>query len=245
MVPQVGQALAQHRGSACQTMQHHFRSSACTVGGLVHMSQLWGASRQPAMLCADSSVRQDRLDSVVSKVGLGTFKGQLQGELATAGECWRLLQACAHALRVPLHEQQLPALAPLHSPCRLPAGSADAQAEVLVIYHYFENPGTCVEDEEVQLMRTNLLYFLRWAARSSCPGPPPSMVCLARPALLAVPAGRPCWLPPKALRKVKDFSGFYSRKWWPDAGVTVLLGVLAARMWCPWCGMAAEASLRR
>ena len=68
---------------------------------------------------------------------------------------------------MPAYAQQMPAPALLHSPCHLPAGSADTQAEVLVIYHYFESPGTCVEDEEVQLMRTNLLYFLRWAAGSS------------------------------------------------------------------------------
>ena len=66
--------------------------------------------------------------------------------------CSRLADACSCTTTV---------LALLHSPCDQPAGSADTQAEVLVIYHYFENPGTCVEDEEVQLMRTNLLFFLR------------------------------------------------------------------------------------
>ncbi len=119
------------------------------------------------MLRADSSARQDSLVSVVSKEGLGTFKGQLQGELATAasaGACCRHVLGPSKSLV--MHNKFQP-LQCFNTPCHLPAGSADTQAEVLVLYHYFENPGTCMEDEEVQLMRTNLLYFLRWAARSS------------------------------------------------------------------------------
>ena len=34
-------------------------------------------------------------------------------------------------------------------------------AKLLVIYHYFEHPAVCPADEEMQLIRANLLYFLR------------------------------------------------------------------------------------
>lgn len=40
---------------------------------------------------------------------------------------------------------------------------------LLVLYHYFERESTCAEDEEIAIMRTNLLYFLR--CRPRCPKP--------------------------------------------------------------------------
>ncbi|KAK9817752.1 hypothetical protein WJX72_001639 [[Myrmecia] bisecta] len=41
------------------------------------------------------------------------------------------------------------------------------KASVLVLFHYFEKPGTCPEDEEIQVIRNNLLYFLRVAVRAN------------------------------------------------------------------------------
>lgn len=38
---------------------------------------------------------------------------------------------------------------------------SEGQAQVLVVYHYYESLTTCEEDEEVQLIRSNLLSFLR------------------------------------------------------------------------------------
>lgn len=39
---------------------------------------------------------------------------------------------------------------------------AEGSPQALVIYHYYESLTTCEEDEEVQVIRTNLLTFLRW-----------------------------------------------------------------------------------
>lgn len=38
---------------------------------------------------------------------------------------------------------------------------SEGKAQVLVVYHHFETLSTCEEDEEVQLIRANLLTFLR------------------------------------------------------------------------------------
>ncbi len=35
------------------------------------------------------------------------------------------------------------------------------QSQVLVVYHYYESLTTCEEDEEIQLIRSNFLSFLR------------------------------------------------------------------------------------
>lgn len=35
------------------------------------------------------------------------------------------------------------------------------RAQVLVVYHYYESLTTCEEDEEIQLIRSNFLSFLR------------------------------------------------------------------------------------
>lgn len=37
----------------------------------------------------------------------------------------------------------------------------EGQAQVLVVYHYYESLTMCEEDEEVQVIRSNLLTFLR------------------------------------------------------------------------------------
>lgn len=50
---------------------------------------------------------------------------------------------------------------------------------LLVIYHYAEAPGTCPEDEEVAVIRSNLLLFLRQALPSgSFPMPVMPSDCL-------------------------------------------------------------------
>ena len=38
---------------------------------------------------------------------------------------------------------------------------SEGAAQVLVVYHYYESLSMCEEDEEVQLIRANLLSFLR------------------------------------------------------------------------------------
>ena len=40
--------------------------------------------------------------------------------------------------------------------------SRQGKSEILVIWHAFERPKTCVEDEDVQVPRHNLLYFIRY-----------------------------------------------------------------------------------
>lgn len=42
---------------------------------------------------------------------------------------------------------------------------SEGAAQVLVVYHYYESLSMCEEDEEVQLIRANLLSFLRFAVR--------------------------------------------------------------------------------
>ncbi len=41
------------------------------------------------------------------------------------------------------------------------AADSEGLAQVLVVYHYYESLTTCEEDEEVQVIRSNLLSFLR------------------------------------------------------------------------------------
>ena len=41
------------------------------------------------------------------------------------------------------------------------ANGTDGKAQVLVVYHYYESLTTCEEDEEIQVIRGNLLTFLR------------------------------------------------------------------------------------
>ncbi len=41
------------------------------------------------------------------------------------------------------------------------AADSEGSAQVLVVYHYYESLTTCEEDEEVQVIRSNLLSFLR------------------------------------------------------------------------------------
>ena len=43
---------------------------------------------------------------------------------------------------------------------------SEGAAQVLVVYHYYESLSMCEEDEEVQLIRSNLLSFLRWVNRA-------------------------------------------------------------------------------
>ncbi|KAK9864129.1 hypothetical protein WJX84_011962 [Apatococcus fuscideae] len=45
--------------------------------------------------------------------------------------------------------------------------SRQGKSEILVIWHAFERPKTCVEDEDVQVPRHNLLYFIRTAVREN------------------------------------------------------------------------------
>ncbi|DBB04554.1 TPA: hypothetical protein ACH3X1_012635 [Trebouxia sp. C0004] len=47
------------------------------------------------------------------------------------------------------------------------ATDSEGPAQVLVVYHYYESLTTCEEDEEVQLIRSNLLSFLRFAVREN------------------------------------------------------------------------------
>ncbi|DBA72717.1 TPA: hypothetical protein ACH3X2_010115 [Trebouxia sp. C0005] len=47
------------------------------------------------------------------------------------------------------------------------AADSEGAAQVLVVYHYYESLTTCEEDEEVQLIRSNLLSFLRFAVREN------------------------------------------------------------------------------
>ena len=49
------------------------------------------------------------------------------------------------------------------------AADSEGQARMLVVYHYYESLTTCEEDEEIQLIRANLLSFLRcFPSRSTC-----------------------------------------------------------------------------
>ncbi len=41
------------------------------------------------------------------------------------------------------------------------APSRRDKSEILVIYHNFERLGTCIDDEDVQVPRHNILYFIR------------------------------------------------------------------------------------
>ncbi|KAL3148312.1 hypothetical protein ABBQ38_013776 [Trebouxia sp. C0009 RCD-2024] len=43
----------------------------------------------------------------------------------------------------------------------------EGRAQVLVVYHYYESLTTCEEDEEIQVIRGNLLTFLRFAVREN------------------------------------------------------------------------------
>ncbi|KAK9807172.1 hypothetical protein WJX73_003501 [Symbiochloris irregularis] len=43
----------------------------------------------------------------------------------------------------------------------------DGRAQVLVTWHHFEKYNTCESDEEISVVRTNLLYFLRTTVRKS------------------------------------------------------------------------------
>ncbi|KAL0054031.1 hypothetical protein WJX82_002656 [Trebouxia sp. C0006] len=47
------------------------------------------------------------------------------------------------------------------------AADSEGSAQVLVVYHYYESLTTCEEDEEVQVIRSNLLSFLRFAVREN------------------------------------------------------------------------------
>lgn len=42
----------------------------------------------------------------------------------------------------------------------------EGQAQVLVVYHFYESLTTCEEDEEIQVIRSNLLTFLRCVCSS-------------------------------------------------------------------------------
>jgi hypothetical protein len=45
------------------------------------------------------------------------------------------------------------------------SGKLPAAQRLLVIYHHFEDMRSCPADEEVQLVRTNFVFFLRCAGR--------------------------------------------------------------------------------
>lgn len=63
-------------------------------------------------------------------------------------------------------------------PQRLQAGQHQGKLplgqRLLVIYHHFEDPHACPADEEIQMIRTNFLFFLRCTL--------PSAHCLGLPA---------------------------------------------------------------
>lgn len=45
-------------------------------------------------------------------------------------------------------------------------GDAEGSPQALVVYHYYESLTMCEEDEEVQVIRANLLTFLRYRGGS-------------------------------------------------------------------------------
>ena len=65
------------------------------------------------------------------------------------------------------------------------AADAAGQAQVLVVYHHYESLTTCEEDEEIQVIRGNLLSFLRWMR--PCPQLSPALSMPGRRDLLAAP----------------------------------------------------------
>jgi len=85
------------------------------------------------------------LDHLVTFSGCPPGKDPAQGATSKAGVAAELAGGSAAEVGVP--RGRLPLLR--------------GKPSLLVIYHYFEQASTCAEDEEIVVMRTNLLYFIR------------------------------------------------------------------------------------